>query len=688
MIRRKRLQLYLRSNGAFSLKHANSRSLGEHLMGVHDILCDAGFNSEVCMAGGLHSIYGTSIYKTILNEPTEKKREEVRNKFGIRAEYLAFLFHVTNRPEGLAFGNLLNRFSRARIQNITVNDIYDLCVIEAANFIDQGGRDKLIFQYQTIWSLWITSVSYNFYKKAIIPKFHYQKYILGRNKNICLKIFPIFYFDSENTMLSNYNDNRYNNGITVTLRLYHKHEQYMNVLRDQLLSIFNIVDENMKSNVLISFTLLNEYLYGMPLSPIYMLYLYQNRSCCGYMFSTYVPLEINCFIRIYRKPLHSIPYRLHIPSHTSFDLEKIIHPSENPQFNKELVCQMINSLREDGWALIRVSDSYANIIRKAYLMIIYFMSTVSLERKRKFIHRFDGPRYVGYAQDNGREWLQLRSGCEELDWPISDFSQPLLDALNRIDNRNRNVSSLGLDEAASGNGSKDECVTNTEQGITHTVQKNEEGVKVLPSVSDILLSATKILEQTAQQLWEVIAVEIGLSKTQAIEMTRRDDMSKYGPSVQRMFVYKDRSSAISQNSFASGAHADMGLFTLSPRSTHPALELLHPRTQAVINPEHFMNENEWILFPGETFGYLSGGGFLSPIHRVQWVDRAPGDTQRCSMPLFLRASPSYPLVPQPISSQFQDCVASQFASPMTCAKFMQTHALARRPWRLEAGGDY
>ena len=75
-------------------------------------------------------------------------------------------------------------------------------------------------------------------------------------------------------------------------------------------------------------------------------------------------------------------------------------------------------------------------------------------------------------------------------------------------------------------------------------------------------------------------------------------------------------------SFASSFHSDMGLLTLSPSSTIPALTLIHPHTHTILYPEKDLKSNEWILFAGETLSFLTGGAIQAPIHAVPFIDRS------------------------------------------------------------------
>ena len=179
-----------------------------------------------------------------------------------------------------------------------------------------------------------------------------------------------------------------------------------------------------------------------------------------------------------------------------------------------------------------------------------------------------------------------------------------------------------------------------------------------------------------------------------------------GSSVCRQFVYLDRPTPVTSlpcprvdppsstparahpiPSSASGCHADMGIITLSPCSTIPALNLVHPATHEMLYPEVDLRPNEWILFAGESLSFLSGGTIQAPLHSVPYIDRTslrkgvekgmgPESMEipplRRSMPLFLRADPDMFLHPKRdlqwhhpaavIPSSESDCTLSQLRS--------------------------
>jgi hypothetical protein len=136
------------------------------------------------------------------------------------------------------------------------------------------------------------------------------------------------------------------------------------------------------------------------------------------------------------------------------------------------------------------------------------------------------------------------------------------------------------------------------------------------------------------------------------------------------------------NNFNEGAHADMGLLTLSPASTIPSLNLIHPDTHHVVYPEQGLAANECILFAGETLSYLTSGVIQAPIHSVPYVNRNSIETNedikngsigpsicqlRRSMPLFLRALPEAYL--HPLSESYMNstsCVLPQMSPNNEC----------------------
>ena len=80
--------------GAHTISHSR-RTLLDHLHGTYNLLCDWGNEPAVCLAGLFHSIYGTYIFSSHCVEL--ERRDEIRERLGPQAEYLAYLFCIADR---------------------------------------------------------------------------------------------------------------------------------------------------------------------------------------------------------------------------------------------------------------------------------------------------------------------------------------------------------------------------------------------------------------------------------------------------------------------------------------------------------------------------------------------------------------------------------------------------------------
>ncbi len=131
-----------------ALKHKHTQgTLHDHLVRVYQLLEDRKLPEAICFGGGLHSIYGTNVYKDVLLEPSASNRSMVAASFGKEAEALAYMFSVLGRPKALEYPistptggiELQMRYD----QKVAVNaQMYrSLCLIEAANLLDQNSLD-------------------------------------------------------------------------------------------------------------------------------------------------------------------------------------------------------------------------------------------------------------------------------------------------------------------------------------------------------------------------------------------------------------------------------------------------------------------------------------------------------------------------------------------------------------------
>jgi len=124
----------LKRLGAFRKMHQShvGRTLGEHLVNTYDDLLRMGADEDVALGGGLHSIYGTSVFQTVTVKP--EQRPIIAGLFGERAEQLAWDFSRINRPDGLESGDVRDYRTGEKLEV----DIEALRLIEVANLIDNG----------------------------------------------------------------------------------------------------------------------------------------------------------------------------------------------------------------------------------------------------------------------------------------------------------------------------------------------------------------------------------------------------------------------------------------------------------------------------------------------------------------------------------------------------------------------
>lgn len=118
--------------GAFIPEHTG-RTLGVHLLNTYKILKKFNVNHDVCLAGGLHSIYGTNIFKNGITQD----RDNIKKLVGEKTENLIYLFSTINRPSGLDTGELFNYQTFDKIE-VDEETLYNLRLIEIANLLEQN----------------------------------------------------------------------------------------------------------------------------------------------------------------------------------------------------------------------------------------------------------------------------------------------------------------------------------------------------------------------------------------------------------------------------------------------------------------------------------------------------------------------------------------------------------------------
>ena len=95
--------LILEKIGDFSVNHSG-RTLGDHLLNTMEMLYRKNAEEDVCVAGALHSVYGTNAFKN--NVIDYSAREKYKSILGESIENLVYLFSIINRPYDIENGIL------------------------------------------------------------------------------------------------------------------------------------------------------------------------------------------------------------------------------------------------------------------------------------------------------------------------------------------------------------------------------------------------------------------------------------------------------------------------------------------------------------------------------------------------------------------------------------------------------
>ena len=148
---RDRLQLFLEQNGAQNLDHSG-RSLFNHLLQVYDILQRHGAPESVCLAGGAHSVFGTTIYQLQLLQP--EQRSDLVEVIGHRAADLIDLFRTLDRPRVLEnwchnTASPVTTWEGNKL-DLDTDTVKDLCALESANLVSQ----KSLKRHSGLFRFW------------------------------------------------------------------------------------------------------------------------------------------------------------------------------------------------------------------------------------------------------------------------------------------------------------------------------------------------------------------------------------------------------------------------------------------------------------------------------------------------------------------------------------------------------
>lgn len=140
----------LTKGNADKLRHAQGRSLQDHLLGTCQILRRWGQDNAVQIAGLCHSLYSTDRYRSECLALTE--RDRVRSLIGYRAEQLAYWFCSMDRKKVLSLIcsdgllsqdvaiSLPTRVGWKNDDSMSKRDLCDLGVLLLANAAEQGNE--------------------------------------------------------------------------------------------------------------------------------------------------------------------------------------------------------------------------------------------------------------------------------------------------------------------------------------------------------------------------------------------------------------------------------------------------------------------------------------------------------------------------------------------------------------------
>mmetsp|Transcript_24271 Transcript_24271/g.50412 ORF Transcript_24271/g.50412 Transcript_24271/m.50412 type:complete len:434 (-) Transcript_24271:39-1340(-) len=357
---------------------------------------------------------------------------------------------------------------------------------------------------------------------------------------------------------------------------------------------------------IIKFVIKGEANYGMPPAQINMLSRFSSCACAG--FELEQPWLPALPIEIFVNPV----IECELPQNEPIQVASLVNDDDENAGQR-----ILQAFSEQGFVVIDLGEAFAEAVNQAYAATAAILEGLRGEKmKGKRRLNFDGGRYCGYGCDVAREWVQMRSGtAEKFTWPSGTEAH--------------HVASLKT--------MHDEC--------------NKVAREILSKILKVLF-----VDEAERPSIESL-----------LDAPGEEGEDAFGSSVQRFFRLKDN--AI-MTPYKSIPHADMGILTVAPRASSPALELETPMGYTS-RPEENLKDSECVVFGGETLAFLSRGKVKAPIH---WVPVSNGVGGRCSSPFFLRASPN-----------------AMLNDVMTTREFCEEHAVGPRPWRcrkLGTGTDW
>ncbi|KAJ1633726.1 hypothetical protein T492DRAFT_979497 [Pavlovales sp. CCMP2436] len=678
---RARLLAFLSGEGAFLTLHdrRTGASLGEHLLGTFDLLVDRRAEGPVCAAGALHSIYGTNVFLRATVLPTRERRDAIARTFGKRAEHLVFLFHSCRRPGDLDRGVLTSRCEQGFTWS--PRDVVDLRLMEAANLAEQGSS---LERWPAVRTAWETATSDADAGRGceLRAQGYSARMLLARGVQLLVGDAYVLRLSCAGRELD----------VEMPVRPADPR------VAEWLLSAAALSPAAQQAATAtgvgaVAFVLKGEARYGMPACALELLNAFGPCVCAGLAFErrlgTPARLEVELVLRTglalpaaqplpppHAPPTGGTAARVAVP------LSALL-PGAGEPARSAAAAALLAQLRTRGWAKLAMAADATERIEAAYSV----MRALAPVAGSELCERFDGGRYAGAGRDFGRVWINWRAGMESdaFRWPEHARAErgALACAFSECEAAARVVlgallliapvaagTSVGglLGEAAATVTVRGEAVP-PGAALHLPVALAEPLAQLGAAQQQLAASRGALLAAAASSQPQPPAEGAAVQPCETAERGER----RFGASVQRFLVCCDRPERAARSSSASSAHADMGLLTLAPPSSFPALELFEPASGARVAAEEELWPGEWVLFAGETLSFLTGGALQAPVHRVPWVERG-ARPQRCAAPFFLRAAP-WATVRDPSG-----------AVELSCRQLIERHCATRRPWRrLRAG---
>jgi len=143
---RNKVQTLLTQLGADKIKHSHSNFMA-HLLNTYDLLKNKNLDSDICVGGAIHSIFGTEFFSEALLQNTPETKQDLMSVLGFDAVMYADVFSKINRPDTLE-NNIGSDNPMLQLRNsdvelaIPMDKFKALCAIEGANLEDQNTLNK------------------------------------------------------------------------------------------------------------------------------------------------------------------------------------------------------------------------------------------------------------------------------------------------------------------------------------------------------------------------------------------------------------------------------------------------------------------------------------------------------------------------------------------------------------------